>query len=338
MASADIKMEVPDPNDASSPILPIKKKEDPLITTVFVAAPLVKNWRLGITGQDSNLGNWNTAKGEFELVHDIGNSYGIFKGIIPAPKNPGEPFKFVFYDPDEKNKKIQQWEGEGKRDNRHGDLLPGCWDFFVFMINEKSSIWSALLKFLDLGSKSERGRKTAAYFASIVLKHIQDESMNWDDALDFLNESLNKIHRTQCEDSSKGIADVVEKVLQEEEMLDHLLFPLLCAGLTRMDSKILKDFLINRSFEFSLFLHHLLKKPRFQRTSRLFFDVLEIMARYAGGPYCWLLIRINRKQTPWVCTAKEMANFLIDTMQSIPQLLFFNKEIATSAIGFCLNN
>ena len=73
-------MEVPDPNDASSPISPIKKKEDPLITTVFVAAPLVKNWRLGITGHDSNLGNWNTAKGEFELVHDIGNSYGNFQG------------------------------------------------------------------------------------------------------------------------------------------------------------------------------------------------------------------------------------------------------------------
>ena len=337
MASPEVKKEVPDPNDASSPKPPIKKEEEPLTTTVFVAAPLVKKLRLGVTGKDSNLGNWKTAKGDFECVHDIGNSYGIFKGIIPVPNNPGAPFKFGFYDPDDKNKKIQQWEGEGKHQNRYGDLLPGCWDFFVFMVNEKSSILSLIQSAASIffGSKSERGRKTVAYFVSIVLERIKDEFMNLDDAFDFLDESLKKIKATDCQDSSKGIADAVDKVLQEWETFDHLLFPLLCAGLTKMDSKILKEFLINRSFDFSLFLHHILLESRFQRTSRRFFEVLETMARYAGGPYCWLFFRLNRRPT-W--NTKEIANSLIGTMQSIPQVLFFRKDIATSVIGFCLQN
>jgi hypothetical protein len=334
MASAIIETKDPDPNEAGMPSSSLKKENDPLTTTVFVAAPIQQKWHLGITGEDSNLGQWKTAKGHFECVNQIGTDYGIFKGIIPVPSVTGSAFKFVFYDPEDNEKKIKQWDGVGPYYNRRADLLPGGWDFFVFVEPEKR--WF----FLGYNINSERGRKTVAYFVSIVLERIRDESMNWDDALEFLDESLKKIQRTNCQDSIAGVRDAVEKVLQQSansETFDHLLFPLLCAGLSNVDSKLLKDFLISHSIDFSLFIHHLLLEARFQRSSSKFLTVLDALARYAGRPYWWLTFRLNSRQgEPWI--NNEMAHSLIDTMQTIPQVLLFRRDIASSVIGFCLQN
>ena len=319
------------------------EEKDPSTTTVFVAVPIQQKLLLGITGEDGNLGQWKTAKGHFECVHHIGTDYGIFKGIIPVPSIAGSPYKFVFYDPEDNESKIKQWEGVGPYYNRRADLLPGCWDFFVFMETERSwadwSLYSAAEHVFGRNIKSERGRKTVAYFVSIVLERIRDESMNWDDAFEFMDESLKKIQRTNSQESDIGTLDAVEKVLKKSvnsETFDHLLFPLLCAGLSNVGSKFLKNFLINCSIEFSLFLHDLPLETRFQRTSLKFFSVLDRMARYAGRPYFWLSFRLNHRQTG-MWKAKE-ASSLINTMQTTPQVLFFRKDVATSAIGFCIEH
>jgi hypothetical protein len=72
-----------------------KMQESPLMATVFIAAPLVKNHDLKIIGQDKHLGEWEKPQGEFEIILQISTNIFIFKGTVPIPALPGSKFKFV---------------------------------------------------------------------------------------------------------------------------------------------------------------------------------------------------------------------------------------------------
>ncbi len=134
--------------------------------TVFIAAPLVKNHFLAITGEDQNLGKWKHPQGTFEPILGINKDLYIFKGIVPIPSRSNSTFKFVNVSKTDQN---IEYEGDGPLDNRREELLPDSWNFFVFNPKKAKSmigkIWESFAKYIY---KSETKESIAEEFVNIV--------------------------------------------------------------------------------------------------------------------------------------------------------------------------
>lgn len=134
--------------------------------TVYIAAPLVKNHFLAITGEDQLLGKWKHPKGKFEAILEINKDLYIFKGIVPIPLRNKSMFKFVNVSMTDQN---IEYEGEGHQDNRREELLPDSLNFFVFKPKRAKSMmgkmWEGLAKYMH---KSETKENIAEEFYDIV--------------------------------------------------------------------------------------------------------------------------------------------------------------------------
>ena len=137
--------------------------------TVFIAAPLVKNHYLAITGEDEILGKWKHPRGKFEAILEVNKDLYIFKGIVPIPLRTNSMFKFVNVSMTDEH---IEYEGEGPGDNRREELLPDSWNFFVFKPKKTKSwvgkFWEGLTKYM---LKPETKESIAEEFFNIVFNY-----------------------------------------------------------------------------------------------------------------------------------------------------------------------
>lgn len=310
--------------------------EDSTMTaTVYLAAPLLENHTLAVTGENALLGKWKTPKGSFKEISKISNDIYIFEGLVPIPSQPGTPFKFVQVD---SNGKIS-YEGQGHHDNRNDELLPGSINFFIFKIKPNKSF---IGKFVDGVSKffllSEGGaEKITAEFYHITFNHVLKHLMaDWDSALEFVQESMEKIRQTvKGNKNNDGFRIFLnQQILHRETKITCDELFILITGVLQIGvySQNLKDLLNNKSRDFSLYLHEF---RNFKRRKSDFQLLLGKLAQEAGPNFWWILFRLDNTEERLKSFGRnKMSETILKTLQVIPQVLLDDPRVASKVMDY----
>lgn len=309
--------------------------DSPSLVTVFLAAPALENHRLAITGIDERLGKWKIPKGDFVEVSKIDKEFSIFKGMVPVPEEIGSPFKFIHFHTAES--KIM-YEGDGKSDNRTEELLPDSWNFFIFKPKAKGALKKVWTTVVSLISRPETGEKIAMEYFHIVFGHALETLLpNWDDAFEFIDESLQKIRRAVERDSyTAGFYQFLNQWIEKPELqVNFDLLMLLLVGASKMNAYFndkIKQLLQLNSEQFSVYLH------KFKHMKRKKDDLLVIMERiavHAGQEFVWIFFRIHRQsQIPKEFNHPQVSESVIKTLQNIPEVLLDEPECVAKVVEY----
>ena len=95
----------------------------------------------------------------------------------------------------------------------------------------------------------------------------------------------------------------------------------------------LKEVLLLKSKEFSVFLHNFITNVKFKRQD--FNPILESVAIRAGGQFCWILFRINRhSENIKRYQHKEMFQSIFKILEESPEVLLDNPESASRVVDY----
>ncbi len=158
--------------------------DSPSMATVIIASPVVENYKLAISVQNS-LKQYQPV-GEFESIFEISQDLHIFKGTLPSTDEYNSKFKFVYVNSEDQDK----IEHESKTMIRKQESKTNSWIFGFFELSSKISYKLTDLSILPLNkngkfkksvkelNETKIRKQIASEFFGILFKQICDEVLS----------------------------------------------------------------------------------------------------------------------------------------------------------------
>lgn len=159
--------------------------------------------------------------------------------------------------------------------------------------------------------------------------------IDWDDAIEVLDDGLQKIRQAVDQDSSNYFRQLFNQWFKKTAVqtnLDQLFLLIIGAFKKKTDFERIREVLEPRSKEFSLYLHNF---NHLKRNHQDLSPILEFVAKHGGSKYRWIFFRIDRTLEGLKNYKNvEVSNAILETLKDIPEVLLGNQECASRVADY----